>query len=384
MAEHKILIDNCEDAWNESVAAGVTSVLDNADYKVGAGSAKISPDATVAAGTILATEAMAPVDLSDCKIVKIWIKRSVDTALGNLQILLDNHASCASPEEALDVPALSADVWSLCDLPLVNPESDTAIISVGLKSVTALGACDIRVDDVNGCIVTPEHPQTLMRGWYPALDKSIPVKVSATGEISIEATVADIVSTYVKRWGKSGTTELTDRDISLDLKALTDDSIKGLLRSLSDIGVAAGEDDMGLLERIGELKAAPTANTLLARLADLKTLIVLAAGTNLIGKVNPQSEAGAGQTPVGVTVTAASTQILAANANRKVAVICNDSDTTIYLAIGVAAQANKGIRLNANGGVVVISRTGDIFSTEAIYGILAVAGNKTATAQELN
>lgn len=205
------------------------------------------------------------------------------------------------------------------------------------------------------------------------------------------ATAPDATSTYrIGFFGKMasditawGGTALTGRDISLDLKALTDDSIKGLLRSLSDIGVAAGEDDMGLLERIGELKAAPTANTLLARLADLKTLIVLAAGTNLIGKVNPQSEAGAGQTPVGVTVTAASTEILAANASRKVAVITNDSDTTIYLAIGVAAQANKGIRLNANGGVIVISRTGDIFSTEAIYGILAAAGNKVATAQEL-
>lgn len=110
----------------------------------------------------------------------------------------------------------------------------------------------------------------------------------------------------------------------------------------------------------------------------------LAAGTSLIGAVNPRAEAGAGQTPVGVTVTAVSTLILAANANRKAAVITNDSDTTIYLAIGVAAQANRGIRLNANGGALVISRTGDIYSTEAVYGILAAAGNKIATAQELN
>jgi hypothetical protein len=91
----------------------------------------------------------------------------------------------------------------------------------------------------------------------------------------------------------------------------------------------------------------------------------------------------AGQTPVGITVTAASTQILAANASRKVAVIVNDSDTVVYLAIGQAAQANKGIRLNANGGVIIISQTGDIFSTEAVYGILAAPGNKNVTAQEL-
>ncbi len=104
----------------------------------------------------------------------------------------------------------------------------------------------------------------------------------------------------------------------------------------------------------------------------------------LLGITNPRSEAGAGQAPVGVNVTVATTPILAANANRKVAVICNDSDTSIYLAIGVAAAANQGIRLNANGGVLVISRTGDIFSTEAVNGIHTGVGNKVATAQELN
>lgn len=121
----------------------------------------------------------------------------------------------------------------------------------------------------------------------------------------------------------------------------------------------------------------------------LPALIAVSSGDKYtirraLGAVNPRSEAGVGQIPVGITVTALSTQILAANANRKVAIICNDSDTTIYLAVGVAAQANKGIRLNANGGVIVISQTGDIFSTEAVYGILAAVGSKVATAQELN
>jgi len=107
------------------------------------------------------------------------------------------------------------------------------------------------------------------------------------------------------------------------------------------------------------------------------------AGEEIRQVVQVEAEATAGQTPVGITVTAASTQILAANASRKVAIITNDSDTVVYLAIGVAAQANKGIRLNANGGTIVISQTGDIFSTEAVYGILATAGNKNVTAQEL-
>jgi len=217
---------------------------------------------------------------------------------------------------------------------------------------------------------------------FAALAGAVSVASGDDYALRLQVGIADIY-----KWGG---TVLTGRDISLDLKALTDDSITGLLKSIGDI--AALEN---LITRIGQttdaMVAAGAAGSVSAKLRratqgleDLKTLIVLAAGTNLIGAVNPRSEAGAGQTPVGVTVTAASTEILAANADRKVAIIVNDSDATMYLAIGVAAQANKGIRLNANGGTLVISRTGDIYSTEAIYGILAAAGNKTATAQELN
>ncbi len=249
MAEHKILIDDCEDAWDESVAAGVTSVLDNADYKVGAGSAKISPDATVAAGTILATEAMAPVDLSDCKIAKLWIKSSVDTALGDLQILLDNNANCASPEETLDVPALAAGVWSLCDLPLANPESDTAIISKGLKYVTDLGACDIRVDDVNGCIVTPEYAQTLIRGWYPTLDKSIPVKVGDDGTVQVfDPAVFNSLVVYEGTATADGpnTSTITDTvlatkpDFNGQLVVITSGDYKGQTRDIDQATDIAG------------------------------------------------------------------------------------------------------------------------------------------------
>lgn len=49
------------------------------------------------------------------------------------------------------------------------------------------------------------------------------------------------------------------------------------------VTLASDED---LLGRIGEVQASPTANTLLDRLKALLTGIVLAAGSNLIGKVN--------------------------------------------------------------------------------------------------
>ncbi len=66
--------------------------------------------------------------------------------------------------------------------------------------------------------------------------------------------------------------------------------------------------------------------------------------------------------------------ILAANANRLYALIVNDSDTTVYLALGVAAAANTGIRLNANGGSYEMSKKLGNLYVGAVNGISGVAG----------
>jgi len=61
------------------------------------------------------------------------------------------------------------------------------------------------------------------------------------------------------------------------------------------------------------------------------------------------ADEGSGATTVGNTTT----QIVAANADRKQIVICNDSDEPIYLGYGENAVMNQGIRLNAHGGSIV-------------------------------
>jgi len=77
-------------------------------------------------------------------------------------------------------------------------------------------------------------------------------------------------------------------------------------------------------------------------------------------------------TNTAISVGDTSTTILAANANRKYALIVNDSDTVIYLALGAAAIVNNGIRLNANGGAYVINWTN--LYKGAINGIHAATG----------
>ena len=156
-SDNTILVEDCEDAWDESVDSGVTSTADTSDYKVGTASAHLAVDDSVSAGDILATEAITSTDLSSATKIRMWIKSSVDTAAGDLQLLLDDSADCATPLETLDIPALTANTWTEVELTLANPASDTAIISVGLKYVTDLGACDIWLDDLEG-ITNPAEP----------------------------------------------------------------------------------------------------------------------------------------------------------------------------------------------------------------------------------
>jgi len=67
---------------------------------------------------------------------------------GDIQVLLDNNAQCASPVESLNIPAVSAYVWTSCVISLANPSSDSAIISVGLKMIVDKGAFTLYIDDI--------------------------------------------------------------------------------------------------------------------------------------------------------------------------------------------------------------------------------------------
>jgi hypothetical protein len=187
------LIEDCEDAWNESVASGVTSSADAADKKVGASSAQFVIDESVGGNTILATEIIA-VDLSTRKSISYWIKSSVQTNAGDLQILMDNSPNCATPLETLDVPALIAGVWTKCSIALSNPVALNNLVSIGLKMVTDLGACTIHIDDVRGIadnvvlkdiipvVIFEEKPD----GKFNAL------KVSGVGEADVESNLLEL------------------------------------------------------------------------------------------------------------------------------------------------------------------------------------------------
>ena len=141
-------LHSCAAAFDETVDSDFTVSLDTEDKKQGAQSCKFVIAAGASAGDI-ATDSITSKDISGYDYIEFWVKSTVATSAGNLKILLDNTASCASPLETLSVPALSADTWTFCRVALANPETDTAIISVGLEYDSDLGACTVWLDDIS-------------------------------------------------------------------------------------------------------------------------------------------------------------------------------------------------------------------------------------------
>lgn len=147
-AAPELVIENCEDAWNETVDSDVTATLENSDKKVGSGSAKFVVAAGASAGDLLATEAISIASLASYTHIAMWIKSTVALSAGDLQLLLDNTASCASPLETLNVPAVTANTWTQVRMALANPATDVSLISVGIKMVVDKGAFTFYLDDI--------------------------------------------------------------------------------------------------------------------------------------------------------------------------------------------------------------------------------------------
>ena len=138
---------SCNTAMDENVDSDFTVTADTKMKKQGTASNRIVIADGASAGDIV-TNSITSKDISEYDYIEVWSRSSVATSAGNLKILLDNTANCASPLETLSVPALSADTWTFCRVALSNPESDTAIISVGLEYDSDLGACTVWIDDI--------------------------------------------------------------------------------------------------------------------------------------------------------------------------------------------------------------------------------------------
>lgn len=143
-----VLIDNCYDAWNESTNADVESTTMGVSgvHGIDKGIKIVVNDLAtdLGAGEILATEVVSEfgssnaIDIRHCKKVTTRIKSTIDLATGDIQLLLDDSASCASAVHSLNLPYLRANTWTDAEMDLTISDADgsEAIVSIGLNYVT--------------------------------------------------------------------------------------------------------------------------------------------------------------------------------------------------------------------------------------------------------
>ncbi len=169
LAHTSLVVEDCEDAWNESVDANITASADATHYRVGTKSSKLLATAAVGANTKLATEVV-NADLSTYTHLMFWVMSTKTVSAGAFQILIDEDAGCASPSESLNLPALTANQWQGVVVACAGAASTrNAIISVGLKSIAGMSEDDaIYIDDIRGCTARQFTFPAAVRGLdYP-------------------------------------------------------------------------------------------------------------------------------------------------------------------------------------------------------------------------
>lgn len=143
-------IDNCDDAsvaWVDGSGGDVTPSRDTSDKQDGTASVKL----TVGAGAgveLLAYHNISSVNLSAYDSVGFWLKSTVALNSGDLQFLIDNTASCASPLETINIPSISANTWTWVNIPIATPASLTAVVSIGIKQAVDKGAMVLNIDQI--------------------------------------------------------------------------------------------------------------------------------------------------------------------------------------------------------------------------------------------
>ena len=139
-----LLLEDCEDVWTAGSAASVISVVTG---KVGTYCVR---DTTTALGaiTLMMYEDITSTNLTAYDGIYCWLRSSVTTAAGNLQVIIDETAACAVRLESLNVPILTAATWKQFFGRLSDPSILNAVVSVGLYQVTDLADGTFDVDDV--------------------------------------------------------------------------------------------------------------------------------------------------------------------------------------------------------------------------------------------
>lgn len=128
-------VHECDLLFDETTDSDFTQALDTEDKRHGSSSLKLTIGSSVSAGDFV-TDSIASTDISKYTHLEGWVKATTTLAANDFVIRLDSGVvqGNSTDLEILNVPATTAaDRWTFFRVALDNPESDTAIISVGLE-----------------------------------------------------------------------------------------------------------------------------------------------------------------------------------------------------------------------------------------------------------
>lgn len=145
-----LLVEDCEDVWNESTGTGVTVSTFVTDDGTNANRFTL---VGVAANTMLATEVISK-DLSSYNALTFKIR--VNTELvdyinpDDLRLIISSVANCATATRTLKLPVIFPNKWQRC---IINYDTEvisdlTSIISIGLKQIVSNGNLTIDIDKI--------------------------------------------------------------------------------------------------------------------------------------------------------------------------------------------------------------------------------------------
>lgn len=173
-------VEACESAW--TAGSNVTATADTFFVVEGTYGAKLVVAAGAAATAILGYVAISSLDLSGYDTIEFSMYSSIALTAGQIELHLSSTAAIASAEETLDVPAMSAATKYRHSVALANPQSDTAIISVGLYQVADVGACTLYIDKIVAVnSKSKEYIELPDEYWHIAKGTTPYLQISTTG-----------------------------------------------------------------------------------------------------------------------------------------------------------------------------------------------------------
>ena len=124
-------------AWT---AANTTTVtIDTRDKKEGTGSADLLVLTAMTTGLSAYEDTAQPVDLTDQTQVSFWIKSTVATTAGQVEVVLDETKNCGSPEAYIDVPVLTANAWTKVTAAITQNGTTTGVTNANKDAVACVG-----------------------------------------------------------------------------------------------------------------------------------------------------------------------------------------------------------------------------------------------------